>query len=88
MQSRNIVRVVLVAACVLLIPLLAMQVADEVVWDLADFAVAGALLLGTGFSYELAASKMGNATQRAAVGIALAAALILVWMELAVGLIG
>ena len=78
----------LAVAFILLLPLLAMQITDEVVWDLADFAVAGALLFGTGLTYELAARMKGNTAYRAAVGLALAAALILVWVNLAVGLIG
>jgi hypothetical protein len=85
---RRAARLVLAAAFILMLPLLAMQFTDQVVWDLADFAVAGALLVGTGLKYELAARKAGNSAYRAAVGVALAAALVLVWMNLAVGLIG
>jgi hypothetical protein len=85
---RFAVGVALAAAFILLLPLLAMQITDEVVWDLADFAVAGALLVGTGLMYGLAARKAGNIAYRAAVGVALAAAFILVWMNLAVGVIG
>ena len=80
--------VALAAAFILLLPLLAMQITDEVVWDLADFAVAGALLVGTGLMYGLAAREAGNIAYRAAVGVALAAALLLVWINLAVGIIG
>ena len=80
--------VALAVACILLLPWLAMQFTDEVVWDLTDFAVAGALLFGAGFTYQLVARKAGNIAYRAAVGVAVAAALILVWMNLAVGLIG
>ncbi len=77
-----------VATLILLLPLIAMQFTDEVAWDLADFAVAGALLFGTGLTYELVARKMGSIAYRVAVGVALAAALLLVWVNLAVGLIG
>ena len=87
-QNKRIIGIVLAAAFILLLPLLAMQITDEVVWDLADFAVAGALLVGTGLTYELAARMTGNTAYRAAVGLALAPALILVWVNLAVGLIG
>ena len=72
----------------LLLPLLAMQVTDEVAWGLADFAVAGSLLVGTGLMYELAAGPAGNVAYRAAAGVALAAALLLVWLVGAVGVIG
>jgi hypothetical protein len=85
---RRAARVVLVAAFILMLPLVAMQVTDQVRWGLADFAVAGALLVGTGLLYELAARKAGNVVYQAAVGVALAAALLLIWLNLAVGLIG
>jgi len=76
------------AALILLLPLLAMQVTDEVGWSLADFVFAGALLVGAGLTYELIARTMTNTAYRAAVGVALAAALILVWLSLGVGIIG
>ncbi len=85
---RSTVGIVLAAAFMLLLPLSAMQITDEVVWDLADFAVAAVLLVGTGLLYALVARKAGNIAYRAAVGVALAAALLLVWMNLAVGVIG
>jgi hypothetical protein len=77
-----------VAALVLLVPLIAMQFTEKVNWDVADFAVAGALLVGTGVTYELAVRKTGDTAYRAAVGVALAAAFILVWVNGAVGIIG
>jgi GNAT superfamily N-acetyltransferase len=76
------------AALLLLLPLVAMQVTDEVDWDLADFVIFGAMLAAAGGAYELAARRTGNHAYRAAVGVALAAAFILVWMNLAVGIIG
>ena len=85
---KSLSRVALAAAFILLLPLLAMQITDEVVWDLTDFAVAGALLVGTGLTYELVARKVGNIAYRAAVGVTLAAALLIVWINLAVGIIG
>lgn len=88
MPNKAIIRIVLTTAFILLLPLLAMQFTDEVAWDLTDFVVAGALLLGTGFTYELVARKWDNIAYRAAVGVALAAALLLVWLNLAVGIIG
>jgi hypothetical protein len=76
------------AALLLLLPLFAMQVTDQVVWDLADFAIFGAMLVGAGVTYELAVRMTDNNAYRAAVGVALAAAFILVWMNGAVGIIG
>ena len=77
-----------IAAALILLPLLAMQVTDEVDWDLADFVFAGTLLVGVGVTYELAARTTGNGAYRAAVAVALAAAFILVWANAAVGIIG
>jgi hypothetical protein len=77
----------LMVAAVLLVPLLAMQVTNEVVWTAADFVVAGALLMGTGMLY-LAARRAGGSRYRLAVGVGLGAALLLVWANLAVGVIG
>ena len=76
------------AALLLLLPLIAMQFTDQVVWDAADFAIFGALLLGAGVTFELAAKMTGNTAYRFAVGVALAAAFLLVWVNGAVGIIG
>ncbi len=88
MQNKNIIHIALGTALILLVPLLAMQFTDEVAWDLTDFAIIGTLLFGTGLAYELATRKVSNIKYRVAVGIVLAAALLLVWIELAVGLFG
>lgn len=77
-----------IASLILLLPLVAMQVTDEVDWDRADFAVLAVMLLGACGAYELAARMTGNVAYRAAVGVAVVAALILVWVNLAVGIIG
>jgi hypothetical protein len=88
METKSIMRIALTTAFLLLLPLLAMQFTDEVVWGPFDFAVAGALLMGTGLAYEFVARRGPNVAYRAAVGMALAAALLLVWINLAVGIIG
>ena len=88
LPGKTIIHIVLGTAVLLSVPLLAMQVTDEVAWDLADFVLAGVLLGGTALLYSLAASRTRTTVYRAAVGLALAAALILVWVNLAVGLIG
>jgi hypothetical protein len=88
MNGKAIVRIALVTAFILLLPLLAMRLTNEVSWSAFDFVVAGALLFGSGLAYEWIAGKGGNAAYRAAVGVAVAAALLLVWINLAVGIIG
>jgi hypothetical protein len=75
-------------AAVLLLPLVAMQFTDEVNWDLADFAFAGALVAGVGVLSELAVRRASSRAYRAAAGVALATAFILIWANAAVGIIG
>jgi hypothetical protein len=76
------------AALMLLLPLVAMQFTDEVAWSLSDFVIFGAMLLVACGTYELTARLTANTVYRAAVGVALTASFILVWMNLAVGIIG
>jgi hypothetical protein len=77
-----------VAGLVLLLPLAAMRFTDEMAWDGADFAILAALLLGACAAFEGAARTTGSLAYRAGVGVAVVAALVLVWMNLAVGVIG
>lgn len=85
---RSVGGVALATAFILLVPLLAMQFTDEVIWSLFDFAFAGAFIFGTGLTYVLVVRKAGNIAYRAAVGVALTAAFILAWINAAVGIIG
>src|SRR3712207_5086523 len=48
-----------IAALIWLLPLVAMQFTDDVVWDETDFAVIGAILFGACGAYELAARRTG-----------------------------
>jgi hypothetical protein len=57
-----------VAGVLISVPLLAMQVTDEVDWTLSDFAIIGALLFGGCALYELAARSTRSITHRLAVG--------------------
>ena len=86
--TQSIVRIALVTAFLLLIPLVAMQFTREVTWTLSDFVVAGILLFGSGLVYALVARMGGSGTYRVAVGVAVAAGLLLIWGNLAVGFIG
>lgn len=74
------------AGLVLLVPLVAMQLTDEVNWTLSDFVFAGALLFGALGAYELAVRTTGSHSYRAGAGIALAAAVLLLWGNAAAGL--
>ena len=82
-HNKNIVRIVVGVAAILSIPWL-----TGAPWSLFDYLIGGALLLGTGLAYEFVARKALNTRYRIAAGLALAAALLLVWINLAVGIIG
>jgi hypothetical protein len=76
------------ALILLLVPLVAMQFSEEWNWGLFDFVFAFVLLFGTGLTYELVARKADHIAYKAGVGVAVVAALLLVWINAAVGIIG
>ena len=76
------------AAGLVLLPLLAMQFTDEVDWTAFDFAFAATLVAGVGVTYELAVRVSASRAYRAAVGVALAAGFLMIWVNGAVGIIG
>jgi hypothetical protein len=85
--QRPIRTIVLATAGVLAVPLLAMQVTDEVAWGVADFVLAGTLIMATCLLVAAAARKTSDLAYRAAVAVAMAAAFLLIWVNLAVGVI-
>jgi len=85
---RSVAVLALVTGILLLIPLLVMQFTGEVEWTGSDFLVAGILLFGTGLTYILAIRRAKGTTYKFAIGLGLASTLLLVWANLAVGLIG
>jgi hypothetical protein len=56
-MKNSVVRVAIATACILLLPLVAMQFTDEVAWGVFDFIAAGVLLGGTGLLLEVAVKK-------------------------------
>jgi hypothetical protein len=84
---RSAVRVALATALILLVPLVAMQMTDEVDWGWFDFAVAAVLLGGTGLLLELAVRKPGNFAYRAAAAAVGVAAIVLGEADDAPGLV-
>jgi hypothetical protein len=71
----------------LLSALVATQFIGEVSW-VDNLAQTGALLIGVGIAVELASRKTGEAAYRAAIGLAVGSALLLGWVNGAVGIIG
>jgi hypothetical protein len=95
-RATNYFRWVVVTAAVLAVPALAMAFnlaipdpgsgTDGVNWGPMDFAIIGVLVLGAGLLFEYASSRGRGVAHRAAVGIAVAAGLFMVWANLAVGM--
>ncbi|MBI5939635.1 MAG: hypothetical protein HY859_04335, partial [Caulobacterales bacterium] len=76
------------AGLLLLAPLIAMRFTSEVVWTGSDFVAFGVMLAVLCGGVELAVRLSRNNGYRVAAGIALVAGFLMVWMNLAVGIIG
>ncbi len=86
--SQSILSVTLVTSLILLVPLVAMQFTTEVNWSVADFLVMGALIFSTGLSYMLITRYVTNIVYKAAIILGLGSTFLMIWANLAVGLIG
>ncbi|QNL21274.1 hypothetical protein HZR84_04755 [Hyphobacterium sp. CCMP332] len=85
----NRIKIVLgIVAFLLLIPLVAMQLSDEVNWSINDFIVMALLLSGFGILADLILRKVRKISLRIIAFIAIFAVFVLVWAELAVGIFG
>jgi hypothetical protein len=87
-HNKRFIVILLAIICVLLLPAVAMRFTDEVSWSLFDFMVAGGLLLLAGVTFEFFARRSGSMKSRLMAGVAIAAVLAIVWLELAVGIFG
>ncbi len=76
------------AACLLTAPLIAMRFTAEVAWTTSDFVTMGAILFTACGAFELAVRAQGGLAYRAASGLAILTAFLIVWITLAVGIIG
>lgn len=87
MQNKRRGIVVFITVILLLIPFIAMQFTDEVNWAPSDFMMAAALLLSTGFLLDLIIRKIKNVKYRIAISIVLLIVFLLIWVELAIGIL-
>lgn len=76
------------AATLLALPLVGMRFIDGMVWDETDFIVMGALLGSVGLAAEFVLRRSGGVAYRLAAGLMLLMSFLLVWINLAVGMIG
>ena len=83
---KMIVRILPIVGVLLLIPLIAMQLTDEVTWSFFDFMIMGALLTITGLLIGVILKKIKYHKYREAFIVIIVMIFLLIWAELAVGL--
>jgi hypothetical protein len=88
MKNSRILMVVLIVGAILLIPLIAMQFSEEVVWTASDFLVAAVLLLGAGLAIDFVLRKISTKKNRIILCGIILGILLILWAELAVGVFG
>jgi ABC-type cobalt transport system substrate-binding protein len=87
-RNQRLLGIALIAALILLIPLIAMQFTNEVNWAFSDFLVAGGLLFGAGLLVEFVVRKVKQSQYRLLLIMGVIVAFLLLWAELAVGIFG
>ena len=56
-------------------------------WDIIDFIVAGVLLSSTGFALRIVFQKIADFRKQVVLSLIILLTLILIWIELAVGIL-
>jgi hypothetical protein len=75
-MSRSAIRVALVTALILLVPLVATLTSDDAGWSVADFVFGGVLLMVTGLVLELAVKRPQSVALRLAAAVIGGAAIV------------
>lgn len=78
----------IITVIMLLIPLAATHLTDEMKWSVIDFMIMGFLIFGTGFTYKLVTWRRDNLIYKVASGLTLITCFLLIWVNLAVGILG
>lgn len=87
MIHKKIIRSLSIAIIAIALLLLATLLENEMKWTLVDFTIAGILVFSACLLYELISPKFSKTWHRVTVGIALGATLLLIWVQLAAGII-
>ena len=88
MSSKKFINILLVVAILLSIPFVAMQFTAEVSWQVGDFLVMGVLLTVAILGCDFAIRKVKNTRHRFLIYFVVLLVFLLVWAELAVGILG
>lgn len=88
MKNTYLLRSLLITGGLLLIPFGAMQVFSEMNWSMGDFLIMGMLIFFVSMGYQLFTDLIQTQQHRFGVVLAFATAFLLLWINLAVGMIG
>lgn len=88
MKTSRLLIIVITVGALLLIPFIAMQFTQEVVWTVSDFIIMGFLLLVTGLGIDLVLRKVTSTKNRLIMSGIILVIFFLIWAELAVGIFG
>lgn len=87
-DRKRFIRIFLVIAVFLSIPLIAMQFTEEVSWEAGDFLVMGLLLAGALFIGDMVIRRNKKRQYRVLLYLVILVIFLLIWAELAVGIFG
>lgn len=86
-QNKRLIYFIATIAILLLIPLILMQFSKAVDWKISDFIVMGVLLIGTGLLCGLVLRKAKNVKQKIVLCGLIFLVFLIIWVELAVGVL-
>lgn len=86
-MQRRIIHILIGVAVILLVPAIALQFTDEVRWAPFDFLAATALLISSGLAFVYLSSRTNDIRHKAAIGVAVATVLFVIWLQLAAGIL-
>ena len=82
------IKILPIVGLLLLIPLIAMQLTDEVNWSFFDFIIMGTLLTITGLLIGIILKKVKSYKYKKVLIVTILFTFLLIWVEFAVGLFG
>lgn len=87
-KNKRLIIILAAVPLLLLIPFIGMQISAEINWSLFDFLLMGVILLVAGLFLELVLRNMRGKENRIAVVAIIFIVFLLIWAELAVGILG
>ena len=86
MTKKSLSIIISVTVILLLIPLIAMQLSNDVQWKTSDFLMAAILLLSAGIATDLIIRKVQKKESKIVLILAILVIIAIIFIELAVGL--